>query len=150
MKRTLLNTATLWCIILLVQACSSTKNTSLYNSRWELNEVQGVVIDYMVNPKAEIYLTFDEAKNQFNGSTGCNTIAGKLTVNENKMNLSELSSTKMACEKMRAERLYLSLLESVDNYKLRGSTLTLYQGQSEVASYTRSKLPVPATTAPTN
>ncbi|POY39032.1 hypothetical protein C3K47_00595 [Solitalea longa] len=151
MKNPLLNAFAIVCIVLFLSACSTTKH-SLYNTRWELGEVQGVVIDYMVNPKAEIYLVFDETKKQFYGSTGCNKVGGKLTVEEgNKIKLSEFYSTKMACEKMRAERLYLSLLESADNYKFSGSTLTLYQGTNQVASYTKSKLPVPTGLAvPTN
>ncbi|MNH28731.1 META domain protein [compost metagenome] len=101
----------------------------------------------MVDPKRDIYLTFDEGKNKFGGSTGCNTIGGNLLVEGNKLILSSMIATKMACKNMRAEQLYLSLLESVDNYKLKGSRLILYQGDKEIASYRRSKEAAPPVAA---
>ncbi|UKJ07628.1 META domain-containing protein [Solitalea lacus] len=126
-----------------ITSCGSTKDASINNTRWELNEVEGVVIDYIVNPKAQIFLTFDESQNKFSGSTGCNTIGGKLTTEGSKMHLADIFSTQMACPKMQAEREYLRLLETVDNYKLNGKKLILYQGTKQIASYTRSKNPVP-------
>lgn len=146
MKKNLLITLTVLVAALTSFSCSSTKNSSIYNSKWELDEVNGVIIDYLVDPSRDIYLTFDEGKSRFGGSTGCNTIGGKLFVEGEKLILSNMIATKMACKNMRAEQSYLSLLESVDNYKLKGARLILYQGTKEIASYRRSKEAAPPIT----
>lgn len=146
MKKNLFKILACLSVIFIAISCSSSKNATVYNTKWELDEVNGVIIDYLVDPKRDIYLTFDEGKTNLavlQDATLLEEICWLRVINW----FFQVWLPLNGLQNMRAEQLYLSLLESVDNYKLKGSRLILYQGDKEIASYRRSKEAAPPVAA---
>ena len=96
---------------------------------WALGSINGeeFVKDELNNhPVIEIYLK----EERIHGNAGCNTINGKVEVDDSNITFSEIISTEMACPGDFEQR-FLSAIQSVDGYKIEKLRLFLYEGEAE-------------------
>jgi heat shock protein HslJ len=71
------------------------------------------------------------------GGAGCNNYNGSYEVDGSSMAIGPLASTQMFCEgAMDQEFAYLTLLGSVDSYKVSGNDLALASGDTVLIKYT--------------
>jgi heat shock protein HslJ len=82
-----------------------------------------------------------QPKGQFNGDTSCNWYGGSYTVTGNRMKLSDMSMTLVACvgpglttdsDIMSFEATYVQALSRITTYQVSGDTLTLSDGSGAV------------------
>ena len=121
-------------LILTLISCStnniSTANVYQLHDIWALESINGepFVMDEQTgnHPLIEIYLK----EERVHGNAGCNTINGKVKVDENKISFSQIISTEMACPGD-FENRFLLAIESIDNYKIKKLGLFLFKGEEE-------------------
>jgi heat shock protein HslJ len=71
------------------------------------------------------------------GNAGCNNYNGNYETDGGSMTIGPLASTQMFCEgAMDQEFAYLTLLGSVDSYKVSGNDLILSDGDTVLIKYT--------------
>lgn len=78
------------------------------------------------------FIKIDLSKNTINGNTSCNRFSGKIAVTENKVAISELSSTKMMCKDIEIETIFLEALKQVNAYTLNDQKLQLVDKKNQV------------------
>ncbi len=113
--------------VLLLQACSSFNISSdkdkLVSYYWAIPEVG----------KADKYFSFDKDK-QVSGFLGCNVFRGSVAIKGNKINFSQLVTTKRACfdkNKTQAEQSMIKALENARYYEINENKLTLKDGNNK-------------------
>ncbi|TNE70901.1 META domain-containing protein [bacterium] len=112
------------CIIFFV-SCSGMppKELSIEAGKWELTEFMGN--SFEIKDK-KITIEFSVTENSVFGFSGCNTFRGSYKTGEgNRIELSQLASTKRACLDMEMESRFLEMLQKVDNYSIKDSVLSL-------------------------
>ena len=110
---------------------------SLTSATWILKTLNG---NDVVKEKAgnEIpYLTLNTKENTVLGSTGCNTINGKISVNADEIKFSDMSMTKMFCDDAGYEQDFVSALfnDSVVKYKSDNGKLIFYKNDVAIMSF---------------
>lgn len=103
------------------------KQQNVVNDRyWRLIELRGKPLAKTENAAREPHLILRSEGNFAGGSAGCNTFRGTFETSEmNRIKFSKMASTMMACPDMEIERAFLQVLETADNYYLKGDTLIL-------------------------
>ena len=100
----------------------------LLHDIWALNSIKGekVVIDETVKnlPRLEIFVKDEIVR----GNTGCNTINGKVDIDNNHISFYEITTTEMACPGDLEQR-FLSALQKVNNYKIEKLKLYLFEDE---------------------
>ena len=71
------------------------------------------------------FIKIDLAQNEINGNTSCNRFSAKIAVVNSKVEISEVSSTKMTCRDAKVESLFLDALKKVSAYTLHDDKLQL-------------------------
>ncbi len=101
---------------------------TLQGTQWSLVELPGK--EFSVDPDAKRpYFVIDEG-GKVAGFAGCNQFGGKcVDIGDQRLKLSQLVSTRMACPELELEGAFMSSLERVDRYRVLGATLYLYQGE---------------------
>lgn len=123
---------TVICAIILVglQSCSCKKGAEavaeLSTGSWELEQMHGESIDPGEFAKIPA-LNFDKAESRISGNSGCNSMSGSYTINEDKITFGPIAQTKMACQGA-GEGKFMTLFNSVQKFKLQGDKLNLYDG----------------------
>jgi heat shock protein HslJ len=115
-------------------SCGSTKEVEplaiLTGSTWQLSTINGTSVDasaYRTLP----FINFT-TDNKVMGNGGCNSFSGSYNLNdEGGINLSQLVSTKMACEGVN-EAEFITTLEKANMTKIDPDKLTLLTGVDEV------------------
>jgi len=103
-------------------------NTGLYDI-WRLKEIKSKPI----NKDKSIVLELNTDKMSFMGNAFCNTIAGKIELNSsNKIQFKKMIATRMACEALADENLYLNLLSTVSSYQIKSLHLLLFNDSNEL------------------
>jgi heat shock protein HslJ len=78
----------------------------------------------------EVTLRF--AETSVEGSAGCNTYGGSYTVSEDRLRLSGVYATEMACMEpagiMKQEQAYLNALNTAAQFQVDGDRLEVYDG----------------------
>jgi heat shock protein HslJ len=93
--------------------------------QWNLIEITGNAVSGYAAQNKQPYLKFTN-DNRVEGTGGCNGMGGSYTVSEgNKISLTEMMSTKMACPDMTLENDFQTTLQQVTNYTTDGTTLSL-------------------------
>jgi heat shock protein HslJ len=119
--------------ILFGTGCSSGSSTAnpLLHDIWALESIEGekIIIDETVKnlPVLEIYIK----EERVHGNTSCNTINGKIKVDEDEIKFYDTITTEMACPGNLEERFLLSL-NKVTNYKIEKMRLYLFNGSEEI------------------
>lgn len=101
---------------------------NLSGLQWELLELEGTRISL----NNELYRTprlhFLSDENRIEGNGGCNRFNGRyMIMSDNRISISEIASTKMACEQMDIENKFFGALERADYYTLNHDTLSFNQ-----------------------
>lgn len=74
-------------------------------------------------------ISFDKRNGRISGKAGCNRYFGKVSFDQQRIFISGVGSTQMACTDMEMESLYLKHLTAVNRYQLSGNNLQLYRDQ---------------------
>ncbi|MBL0883624.1 MAG: DUF4377 domain-containing protein [Chitinophagaceae bacterium] len=83
------------------------------------------MIDNMLVPN----ISFDKKNGRISGKAGCNRYFGKVSFDQQRIFISGVGSTQMACTDMEIESLYLKHLTAVNRYQLSGNNLQLFRDQ---------------------
>lgn len=96
------------------------QNISFTETHWKLIELHGKEVK-----DSGAFITFKN-DNIVHGNGGCNNFNGTYELKEgNRILLSKMATTLMACPSMEVENAFLPILEMADNYSLNGDTMTL-------------------------
>jgi heat shock protein HslJ len=93
--------------------------------QWKLVQLNGVT----VSDSSPAYLELTADQSRFTGNAGCNRMFGAVTVRRDRVDFSNIGTTKMACADRRAQRLesdFVRALENADRFERRGNSLNLY------------------------
>ncbi len=115
-------------------SCGSTKEVEpmaiLTGNTWQLSTMNGSAVDasaYRTLP----FISFT-TDNKVMGNGGCNSFSGSYNLNdEGGINMSQLISTKMACDGVN-ETEFFNTLEKANMTKIDADKLTLLNGVDEV------------------
>lgn len=99
--------------------------STLYNSTWKLVEDSEVVKG--LNDQ-EVSLIIDNEEFKVTGFAGCNHFNTTAELNNNQIKFGPIASTKMLCPNSSTEDAFLSVLDKVDRYEIKGNDLYLYKG----------------------
>lgn len=120
--------------IVMAISCNTTKqtdthtdmNAELVEKYWKLIEIDGKKIEPSDQRRKEPHIIFKAAANRVNGNGGCNGFSGSYTLEENnRLVISQVMATKMACENMEIEDQMFRALNAVRAYTVQGDTLLL-------------------------
>ena len=75
--------------------------------------------------RRDAYINFDPNEKRFSGNGGCNQFSGNYTLDKNNIHFGEVISTKMSCGDIAFENSFLSTLNTIDRYEVRGNDLLL-------------------------
>ncbi|MGV3459590.1 MAG: META domain-containing protein [Flavobacterium sp.] len=117
-------------------SCGSAKEADpmaiLTSTNWQLQSINGTAVDATQFSKGRPNATFS-SDNKIMGNGGCNSYTGSYNLNEEMgMNVSQVISTKMACDAMAAESAYFDALNKVNMVKIDPDKLTLMTDVTEV------------------
>jgi heat shock protein HslJ len=94
------------------------------HQEWVVVEMKGVPVQQS-GGRRDANITFDVATKRFSGYGGCNQVNGNYNVDKKEIRFTEVLSTKMSCSDIEFENTFLSTLNSIDRYEVRGSDLLL-------------------------
>ncbi len=104
---------------------SNVPDASLKETYWKLTELNGQPIPVPGPDKREIHIILKNG-DRLQGFAGCNNIMGSFEVkNDFSITFSGVASTMMACPDMKTEDDLKKILEQVDNYTIKGNSLSL-------------------------
>ena len=113
-------------------ACNMQKETgqqqqqALYDTKWNLKKIHTATGTEDVATKA--FIKFNQEKGSAGGNGSCNSFGSNAAVSENKVNFTNIFSTKMYCEGVQeTENAFLKLLATVSRYELKNKALLLYR-----------------------
>ena len=92
--------------------------------RWVLTELRKVPVQ-LSGGRRDAYINFEPREKRFSGNGGCNQISGNYTLDKKSIHFGEIISTKMSCADMAFENSFLSTLNRVDRYEVKGNDLLL-------------------------
>lgn len=103
-----------------------TDSTGLKEKYWKLTELYGKPVKVDSTFMKEPHVIFKTAEDQVNGNGGCNGFGGKYELKSpNRIKVSNLISTQMACPALDVENNFTKALQAADNYYVKGDTLIL-------------------------
>jgi heat shock protein HslJ len=129
-------------------ACSSTPGGSptatLPGTSWSVKTIAGTP----TLPDAPASMTF-AADGTVSGATGCNQYSGQYTVDGDKLTVTQLASTMMACEaeKTAQEQAFTAALNGATSYSISESGELTIQGQAVIVAEAETQAPTPAGSA---
>ena len=103
--------------------------------QWKLVELNRVNV---ANSSAA-YLELNADQARFTGNAGCNRMFGTVSVRRDRVDFSNIGTTKMACADRRVERAesdFVRALENADRFERRGNSLELYFRRRLVMKFT--------------
>lgn len=105
---------------------NSSENTKITKGTWELIEYADVANDQPV-PQDFAATTIFDSNGGVQGSGGCNSYSAKYSLEDNKLSVSEIESTLMACDNSSdIEAIFMRHLQNTATYELKESSLILY------------------------
>lgn len=134
-------------LLSLCNACTLKKNTItteteiIQDAYWVLLSLEGQNVQAPQDTRTA-YIRFEENENDISGFTGCNRLRGKYSLTEQRLQLSDLSTTRMSCAEMGMENKMLEVLGRVNTYRIAGDVLTLYEGDKAVATFKTGNLQI--------
>jgi copper homeostasis protein (lipoprotein) len=102
--------------------------SNVYGKYWKLVELYGQPIESK-NAKSP-FLILSENENRAYGNAGCNSFSGTYALEEgNRISITKIATTLMACEDMAIEEQFKSVLEMTDNYYVSANQLHLHKAK---------------------
>ena len=92
--------------------------------RWVLVQMKGVPVQQS-GGRRDAYLDFNTSQKLFTGVGGCNQLNGSYTVDKNSIHFRDVNATRMICNDMEFEKMFLDELSQVNRYELKGDDLLL-------------------------
>lgn len=134
----------LFCAAALCGCSSSSKNEEvkigdMYKARakWTLYNIGGKNVDSTQYTNGLPWMSIMVDALSFNGSTGCNSMSGDVSVSGDKINFSRVVTTRMACEKG-DEAGFLKAINTADNYTIENNMLYLKSGSIVLAVFKKT------------
>lgn len=111
------------------------------NAAWMLRTLNGNDVIKEKAGKEVPYLTLNAKDNSVLGSTGCNSVYGKIEINGDEIKFSDMSMTKMFCDDAGYEQDFVSELfgNEVVKYKLENGILTFTKQDKAVMSFEKKQ-----------
>ena len=110
-------------------ACPQDVSVKLEGMVWQLTTFAIGPEPQQVPADVTISIKFEGGK--IDGHGGCNNVGGQYTLNGNNLQVSQLMSTKMFCEKaMKWETMFLQQLEKSKSYTINGEALDINCGDA--------------------
>jgi len=123
-------------VAVVLLAVNYSSGGDLEGPTWQLGslEVDGQVSDAVAG--APVTATFEDGV--VAGSGGCNTYSGSYTVDGDAISFGPIASTLIACEDPigSQEFAFFAALGRADSFDVSGGTLTLSEGDTELATFT--------------
>ena len=94
------------------------------HQQWVLVEMKGVPVQQS-GGRRDAHIDFDVSAKRFTGNGGCNQINGNYSIDKRTIRFTEVLSTKMSCNDIEFENIFLSILSSIDRYEVNGNDLRL-------------------------
>ena len=119
-------------MLIRVNTDETKKSTELADTYWRLSAIHGTAV---VTPedKRSPYLQFITDGNVAQGYSGCNQFSGNWTIANERIELGPMAMTMMACaDSMETETAFMQALEAMDNHRIQGDELRMFQGDTEV------------------
>jgi heat shock protein HslJ len=88
--------------------------------------------------RRDAHIVFETTDKRFRGNGGCNQINGNYNLDKREIHFTDVVSTKMSCEDIQFENVFLNELGRVDRYEINGDELRLKRRQ-ETLIVLRSK-----------
>ncbi len=121
-------------LILLVYGCSPkiSPDQQWDGKKWALLELKGVPVQTS-GTDMDAHLVLNATKKSFFGTGGCNRITGGYEIDKKgRLVFKDPASTKMACDDLAFENLFLETLQSVNGYSTDDQFLYLKRGKEVV------------------
>jgi copper homeostasis protein (lipoprotein) len=97
---------------------------ALAKTKWILVELNGTLIKN--KSKKSYHIKLNSKDGRFSAYAGCNNLMGNYVMASSfELSFSKVASTMMACPEMELEQQFITMLENVDNYTIRGKYLQL-------------------------
>ncbi len=110
------------------------QSNTLYDVKWSLKKIYSAAGAQEVSTKA--FIKFNKEKNSAGGNGSCNSFGSNFSVDDKKINFSNVFSTKMYCEAVQGtENSFFRQLEKVTTYKIRNKSLLMYHDKSLVLEF---------------
>jgi len=111
----------------------------LYGKEWILLELNGKAVLLDTTFPKQPYLIFQQ-ENRVSGNLGCNSFGGNIEVqSNNRIKISEIASTQMACPNLEVEQTFLETLQNAKSFAVEGNTLMLSNDKKETTAKLRAK-----------
>ena len=120
---------------LLFFSCKSTKQStteqiSLFGTRWEVQQIDGVEVKLENN---SAFLIFeDNEERSVSGNTSCNGMSGSYTLSGNNLSFPPMLMTLRGCVGNSVEREFLSAIRRTTNYRFSDNALIFLDGETEI------------------
>jgi len=114
--------------------CTSSSETTInpiINDIWALEFIKGVDYQPDSSSKERPIIEIDLKEKKVTGNTGCNSMNGTVTVEEDQIEFSDIITTKKFCSNS-IEQEFLIALGMVNNYKVEKLKLYLYEDDQEI------------------
>ena len=115
--------------VLLISGCDGSSDESLEfeDTYWRLVRIDGKPVDEG-EQGVEPHLIFDKSTGRMGGSGGCNIISATYSIDGEKLELGEVSSTLRACaEGMEIETEFLNALQEASIWNIEGDELEFHR-----------------------
>ncbi|MBE0697540.1 MAG: META domain-containing protein [Anaerolineaceae bacterium] len=127
MDRTIIALALL--ITILISSCSGLNGSSNLEGKWKLSLINGQA------PLTGSTISAKFEKGEIGGNSGCNSYGGKYSTSGNKLTLSQLAMTEMACMDpqgvMDQESAFLQAFGQAASYSLNGGNLEVQNASGD-------------------
>ena len=97
----------------------------MIGTKWRLVELQGQAVVNNVESKEQYYIQLSQ-DGKVSAFAGCNRMFGGYEMKDGlRISFTGMASTRMACPDMKTEQILSEVLNTVDNYSLNGTRMTL-------------------------
>lgn len=96
--------------------------------QWAVVEMKGVPVQQS-GGRRDAHLVFETAEKRFRGNGGCNQVNGNYSVDKKEIHFTDVVATKMSCDDLDFENVFLTELGKVDRYEMNGNELRLKRRQ---------------------
>ncbi len=94
--------------------------SNIANLNWKIVSVNNGAIS---NKPNDFYLKLNNSNGRFESKAGCNKLIGEFQINDNHIEFSKITMTKMFCpDEAKTENEYIKILNSVDNFVVINNT----------------------------
>ena len=96
--------------------------------QWAVVEMKGVPVQQS-GGRRDAHIVFEIAEKRFTGNGGCNQVNGNYNLDKREIHFTDVVATKMSCDDIDFENVFLTELGKVDRYELNGNELRLKRRQ---------------------